>query len=191
MFLVAGGKWKHIGLIIAIALVGVIFLAWTRPYVLDRFTTFLDPERDPQGSSYQIQQSLIAIGSGGVTGRGFGQSIQKFKYLPEPIGDSIFAVLGEEFGFIGTIIIVSMFVFFGLRGFFLGARAPDYFGRLVITGVIVTIVSQSFLNISAMLGLLPLTGIPLLFISHGGTALMFALVEVGLVLNISRYTIRH
>lgn len=146
----------------------------------------LDPSRDALGSGYQIQQSLIAIGSGGIFGRGFGQSIQKFNFLPEPIGDSIFAVASEEFGFIGAVGLISLFLFFALRGFKVVSRVPETFGMLLGVGIITLIISQSFINIGSMLGVLPLTGIPLIFVSHGGTAMLFALAEVGIVLNISK-----
>jgi cell division protein FtsW len=153
---------------------------------MDRVMTFLQPSADPQGSGYQINQSLIAIGSGHWVGRGFGQSIQKFSYLPEPIGDSIFSVAAEEFGFIGSVCILLLFLFFAFSGLKIAARSPDYFGGLVVVGIVILIVSQSFMNIASMLGVMPLTGEPLLFISHGGSAMLFALAEVAIILNISR-----
>lgn len=154
---------------------------------MDRFTTFLDPASDPQGSGYQIQQSLIAIGSGGINGRGFGQSIQKFEYLPEPIGDSIFAVYSEEFGFIGSALLVILLAFFTFRGYKIASHATDLFGMLLVVGFMTLIVTQAFLNIAAMLALAPLMGLPLPFISHGGTALLATLASVGIVLNVSKY----
>lgn len=187
MFIVAGGSWKYIIGFSTLSVAGLAVVAWLKPYVKARILTFLDPSLDPLGAGYQIQQSLIAIGSGEMFGRGFGQSIQKFKYLPEPIGDSIFAVAGEEFGFIGGMFIIAMFVAFALRGIHIAKNSPDYFGGLLALGIVILIVSQSFINIGSMLGVLPLTGVPLLFISHGGTALFFALLSVGIMLNISRY----
>ncbi len=187
MFIVSGAKWRYIFGAGAIALCGIAFLAIARPYVRERIMTFFDPASDSLGSSYQIQQSLIAVGSGKLFGRGFGQSIQKFGLLPEPIGDSIFAVAAEEFGFIGSTFLVALFVAFAYRGLRIAIRSPDLFGGLVATGLVIMITSQSFLNISAMLGIVPLTGTTLLFVSHGGTALLFALVEVGILLNISSY----
>ena len=139
------------------------------------------------GSSYQVNQSLIAIGSGGITGRGFGQSIQKYKYLPEPIGDSVFSVASEEFGFVGSTIIILAFLLFALAGLRISARAPNGFGRLAAVGIVIMIMTGTFINICSMLGLIPLTGTPLLFVSHGGTALLFALIEAGVVLGISRH----
>ncbi|KKR45464.1 MAG: hypothetical protein A3C63_02635 [Candidatus Zambryskibacteria bacterium RIFCSPHIGHO2_02_FULL_39_82] len=186
IFLVGGGKWKHIFLLSLIGLLGITIIAYNRPYVMNRINTFIHPSENSLGSGYQIQQSLIAIGSGGFGGRGFGQSIQKFNYLPEPIGDSIFAVAGEEFGFVGTSFIVLLFLFFAFRGLKIATNVPDSFGRLLGLGIVIMIISQAFVNIGAMVGLLPLSGITLPFISHGGTALFMTLAEVGIVLNISK-----
>lgn len=187
MYLVAGGRYRDIFILFLLGILCVGLLAMARPYLLDRITTFFNPASDPLGSGYQIQQSLIAIGAGGLTGRGFGQSIQKFNYLPEPIGDSIFAVASEEFGFIGALAIILAFVLFALRGLRIAHRSPELFGRLVVVGIVILIITQSFINIAAMLAVVPLSGTPLLFISHGGTALLFTLAEVGLILNISKF----
>ena len=119
-------------------------------------------------------------------GRGFGQSIQKFHYLPEPIGDSVFAVAAEEFGFVGACIIIVSFVIFSFEGLKISIRSRDDFGRLVSLGIVIMLMSQAFINIGGMIGVLPLTGIPLPFISHGGTALFITLIEVGIVMNISK-----
>ena len=187
IYFAGGGKWRHIIPILIISLVGIGIIASVRPYVRERITTFINPQANGLTSGYQIQQSLIAIGSGGLTGRGFGQSIQKFNFLPEPIGDSIFAVAGEEFGFLGTLTIVFLFVVFAIRGLIIASRTDDMFGRLLIIGIVILITAQAFLNMGAMLGIFPLTGNPLPFVSHGGTALFFTLAEVGIILNISRY----
>ena len=187
VFIAGGGQWRYILLMVILAGVSLLILAWARPYIMDRFLTFMDPSRDALGSGYQLQQSLIAVGSGGITGRGFGQSIQKFNFLPEPIGDSIFAVFCEEFGLLGSLSLIALFLFFALRGYKIASRVDDQFGRLVIVGVITLIATQSFINMGAMLGVLPLTGIPLIFVSQGGTALLFGLAEVGIILNISKY----
>ena len=191
LFFIAGGKWKHIGMIGGVAVVGLLLILVFQPYILTRVTTFFNPNDDPLGAAYQVRQSLIAVGSGGVFGRGFGQSIQKFEYLPEPIGDSIFAVLGEEFGFIGATMTVLLFLAFALRGLRISANSSDMFGRLTALGIVIIIISQSFLNMMAMLGLFPLAGSPLLFVSHGGTALLLTLAEVGILLNISKYANTH
>ncbi len=187
MFLVAGGRWSYLFIAGVAALLLLVALIYARPYAASRITTFLNPQSDPLGSSYQLRQSLIGIGSGSIFGRGFGQSIQKFGYLPEPVGDSVFAVAAEEFGFFGSLLILVLFTFLALRGFFVAARAPDNLGRFLAVGIVIMIVLQSFINIAAMTGLLPITGLPLLFISHGGTALLFTLAEVGIVLNISKH----
>jgi cell division protein FtsW len=178
---------RHIGIVALVLLIGLGVLIWTKPYLAARVATFLNPAADPQGAGYQIQQSLIAIGSGGALGRGFGQSVQKFSYLPEPIGDSIFAVAAEEFGFIGGAALVLLFLFLILRGLRLTARAPDPFSGLLALGIVILIGASAFTNIASMLGVIPLSGLPLAFVSHGGTALVIALVEAGILLNISRY----
>lgn len=186
IYISAGGRWRYVIGMALIGIAGLAFIAFMRPYVMSRITTFIHPEKNALGSGYQIQQSLIAIGSGGFFGRGFGQSIQKFNVLPEPIGDSIFAVAGEEFGFIGTVTIILFFIFFSFRGLKIATRVPDQFGRLMVVGIVILIVSQAFVNIGAMVGVLPLSGITLPFVSHGGTALFMTLAEVGIILNISK-----
>lgn len=187
MFIAAGGRWLHVFGIGLIGFIGLVCLIFMRPYLMERVKTFIDPSRDPQGSSYQIEQSLIAIGSGGVFGRGFGQSVQKFNFLPEPIGDSIFAVASEEFGFVGSFAIILLYLLFTFQGFRVAIHSTEMYGSLLAVGIIVLIAFQSFLNIAAMLAIIPLSGTPLLFISHGGTALFFALASVGVVINISRF----
>jgi cell division protein FtsW len=186
MFFASGAKIRDIAIIVLLAVLALGGLILTRPYLLDRVETFLDPSSDPQGSSYQIQQSLLAIGAGELTGRGFGQSIQKFGKLPEPISDSIFSVFAEEFGFIGSVALIIAFLTFALRGLWIAARAPDFYGGLLAVGIVTLIAVQAFLNIGAMLGLLPLSGLPLPFVSHGGSALLIALAMVGLLMSVSR-----
>ena len=186
MLFAGGGKIWHFAVL---ALVGVGIVAGAAlvyPHVRARLVTYLDQSSDPQGSGYQIQQSLIAVGSGGITGRGFGQSIEKFSYLPEPIGDSIFAVAGEEFGFVGSTLLVLLFLGFGILGLRIASKAPDPFGGLIVVGFVMLSVGQSFFNIASTLGLIPLIGVPLIFVSHGGTALAISLAEVGVILNVSR-----
>lgn len=187
MFITAGGRIRDVAIMFLCGVSVLVLLAFTRPYIMERFTTFLDPDSDPLGSSYQVHQSLIAVGSGGFIGRGFGQSIQKFEYLPEPIGDSIFAVYSEEFGFVGSTMLVLLFSLFTFRGYRIASHAPDLFGMLLVVGFITLIVMQAFLNIAAMVALAPLSGLPLPFISHGGTALLATLTTIGIVLNISKY----
>jgi cell division protein FtsW len=186
MFIAAGGRWRYIFLLAVIGILGIGLLAFTRPYIKARIETFIDPSARGQTSGYQIQQSLIAIGSGGISGRGFGQSIQKFNYLPEPVGDSIFAVAAEEFGLIGSFALLGLYVFFAMRTLKIARAAHTSFGAFLAVGIITFIIVQSFVNIGAMVGVLPLSGIPLLFVSQGGTALLFVLAESGILLNISR-----
>jgi cell division protein FtsW len=187
MFITAGAKLRHIAFLGVTAVVLLALVAFMRPYVMDRITTFLNPDSDNLGSGYQINQSLIAVGSGGFFGRGYGQSIQKFEYLPEPIGDSVFAVYAEEFGFVGSVTLIILLAFFTFRGFKIATEAEDVFGMLLVVGFMTLIVSQAFLNIAAMLGIAPLSGLPLPFISHGGTALLAILASLGIVLNVSKY----
>ncbi len=187
MFMMAGVKWKYFLIMGAIGAVTLFSLAIFKPYLLDRVATFVNPSRDPHGSSYQLQQSFIAVGSGGLFGRGYGQSIQKFNYLPEPQGDSVFSVIGEELGFIGSSALVILFSVWALRGLWIAWRAPDQFSRLLVTGIVILWIAQSFLNIGAIIGVLPLTGVPLVFISHGGTSLALTLFSIGIVLNISKF----
>ncbi len=187
IYFAAGAKMRDFALLACIAILGIATLALVRPYVAERIETFFNPESDPHGSSYQLRQSLIAIGSGGVLGRGFGQSVQKFNYLPEPVGDSIFAVYAEEFGLVGGVALLLLFLFIAMRGYRIATRAPDSFGVLLVVGITSLIAAQSFVNIGSMLGILPLTGVPLPFVSHGGTSMLILLAGVGIVLNVSRH----
>jgi len=187
MLFVSGVPIKYIIGLVICAIAGFVVLIFFKPYLLERVYTFIDPSRDSQGSSYQLQQSLIAIGSGGITGRGLGQSIQKFNYLPEPQGDSIFAVIGEEFGFIGCVLLIILYLLFTLRGYRIAYHSPDPFSKIFVIGIISIIIFQSFMNIASIIGLFPLTGVPLVFISHGGTALLLDMGLMGIILNISQY----
>ena len=189
MYIAAGARFRDIILAGIIGLGALAIIATQKTYIYERILTFILPSRDPLGHSYQLEQSLIAIGSGEWLGRGFGQSVQKFNFLPEPMGDSIFAVAAEEFGFIGACIIILLFLFFLYRGLHIARHSKDFFGGLIVVGLVILIVWQSFVNIGAMLGVLPLTGLPLIFISHGGSALLLALAEVGVILNVSRHRV--
>ena len=188
MLFISGVPLKYILGLGAGALFLLATLVFFKPYLQERVKTFINPSNDPRGSSYQIQQSLIAFGSGGIFGRGFGQSIQKFNYLPEPQGDSIFAVLGEEFGFIGAVGTIFLYLLFTLRGFRIANNSPDYFSRLLVFGIVIMITVQSFMHIASVTGVLPLTGVPLVFMSHGGTSLMIYLMAVGIILQISKHS---
>ena len=191
LYILAGAPWRDILILFLIAMVAFTALVMTRPYLMERVKTFMNPEENAQTSGYQIQQSLIAIGSGGIAGRGFGQSVQKFSYLPEAQGDSVFAVYAEEFGFIGAVLLVLLFAAFAARGLAIAADASSLFGSLAATGLTLIISLSAFLNIGAMLGVLPLTGLPLPFVSHGGTALFAALASVGVILNVAAHRKRN
>lgn len=174
----------------AAALASILFYALIKinAYRMKRLTVFLHPETDPLGIGYQINQALLAIGSGGLFGLGLGHSIQKWKYLPEVIGDSIFAIIAEELGLAGAAVVVIAFMILAWRGFRVAKTAPSKFGCLLAGGITGWLFFQAFINISAISGLLPLTGMPLPFISYGGSALVAALAGAGILVNISKYT---
>jgi cell division protein FtsW len=186
MLFAAGGKVSHLGILLLVGMLAIGGAAFKYPYVAERIKTFIHQEADPLGAGYQIQQSLIAVGSGQFGGKGFGQSVEKFSYLPEPIGDSIFAVAAEEFGFVGSTILVLLYAGIAILGLRIAARAQDPFGGLVVVGLVVLLVGQSFFNIASTLALVPLVGVPLVFVSHGGTSLAISLAEVGMILSISK-----
>jgi cell division protein FtsW len=167
------------------------FMLWLllklSPYRAARFMTFLHPELDPQGIGYHINQALLAVGSGGILGRGYGHSLQKFQYLPEVAGDSIFAVLAEELGFILTTAFLVLYASMLLRGIRIAEEAPDAFGRYLAAGIMAWLGVQAFVNIGAMVGILPITGVPLPLVSYGGTALAVSLTAIGVVINISAH----
>lgn len=167
------------------------FLLWLaikiEPYRLERFLTFLNPESNTLGAGYHIRNALIAIGSGGWLGLGFGQSKQKYLYLPEAHTDSIFAIVSEELGFVRAILIILVFAFIAIRGYKVAANAPDIFSRLVATGITTWLLAQMFINIGAMFSILPLTGVPLPFVSYGGSSLIILLAAVGILVNISKH----
>jgi cell division protein FtsW len=155
-----------------------------------RILAFSDPWSDPLNSGYHIIQSLYALGSGGLFGVGLGRSREKFLYLPEPHTDFIFAILGEELGFIGTAAVLILFFLFLWRGFKIAMSAPDIFGSLLAAGITSVIIMQAMMNIAVVTASMPITGIPLPFISFGGSALVFTLTGVGILLNVSRYVNR-
>jgi len=160
------------------------------PYRLARLSTFFNRKDDLTGADYHINQALIALGSGGVIGKGLGNSLQSYGYLPESTNDSIYAIIGEQFGLFGTLIVLGLFSTLLWRCYRIIRRAPDRFARMVAAGLTVWLIAQAFINIAAMLNLIPLTGIPLPFISYGGTSLLASMVAIGILQNISRYTER-
>jgi cell division protein FtsW len=188
MLVLAGMEWKYlVGAACAAlpVLAALLFMvAWRR----QRMLVFLNPESDPQGAGFHINQSLIAVGTGGLTGRGYMEGMQKLFYLPEASTDFIFANIAEELGFIGAIFIVGLFVVFGVRGLRAAFRSQDPFARLAAFGITTTILLQAFFNISVVLSLVPTKGIPLPLISSGGTSLFFTLASIGILLNITQKT---
>lgn len=188
LFFISGGKLKQIALLVFLIIALLPVLIYYKPYLYSRITVFLNPSHDITGIGYQLNQALTAIGSGGILGKGFGLSFHKLGLLPEVLGDSIFAVLAEELGFVGGIIAISLFLFVFFRGIYIVKRAPDVFGYLLGGGIILLITYQVLINLAAITGLMPLTGIPLSFISYGGSALAMMMGEVGILLNISKYT---
>jgi cell division protein FtsW len=190
MFFTAGIRWTHLGVLFGAGLAAGLAAIVAFPHRISRVLTFLDPTKDSSGSGYHINQALIAIGSGGILGVGLGHSIQVYGYLPEAANDSIFAIIAEEFGLIGSLIIVGLFGFVVYRGFVIAKAAPDTFSRLTATGISAWFGLQAAINIGAMLSIVPLTGIPLPWISYGGTSLIISMFGAGILLNISKFTQR-
>jgi len=189
VFFVGGGKAIHIFLAILLAsLVLFLFLNIRSSYQSDRFKCLKDPSYSAQDKCYQINQSLIAVGSGGLFGRGIGQSRQKFLFLPEVWGDSIFSIIAEETGFIFSSLLILLYLFIFYRGLIIARAAPDLYGRALATGIVAWLAVQTFLNIGGMINLIPMTGVPLPFVSAGGSALLSALIAVGILVNISKQT---
>jgi cell division protein FtsW len=188
MFFIGGVRLRFIAATAASSLLVLWILIKAAPYRAQRFIAYLDPSFDVTGVSYQINQALLAIGTGGWWGRGYGQSLQKHSYLPEPIGDSIFAIISEELGFIRVSFILLLFVLLAVRGFKIARTAPDTFGKLTAAGITAWLIVQAVINIGGITALIPLTGIPLTFISYGSTAMAISLAGVGILLNISRYS---
>lgn len=188
LFFVAGANIKHILLTLVGAVGSVVLLILTSPYRRARLTAFLNPEENMLGIGYHIQQALVAIGSGGWIGRGFGRSLQKFSYLPEVVGDSVFAVMSEELGFVRIVFFLLLFALLLIRGYRIAQNAPDMFAKLLAVGIISWIGFQAFVNMAAMLALVPLTGLPLPFISYGGSSMIISLVAMGVLFNISKYS---
>ena len=183
----AGMPYKYFGLMAGIFLPAFYFLVMNVDYRRERLLTFFNPEKDPSDSGFQIIQSLIALGSGGTEGVGLANSIQKLFYLPEPHTDFIYAIIGEELGFIGAMVILFAFLFFLWRGLRIAWKVQDPFGQFLAAGITIMIVLQAFINISVVIGLLPTKGLPLPFISSGGSSLLINMMSVGILLNISQH----
>ncbi len=184
---VAGARISHFMGLGIVGIAGFIALIASAPYRIKRITSFLDPWSDPLGTGFQIIQSLYAIGPGGLFGLGLGQSRQKFMYLPEPQTDFIFAILSEELGFIGGSFVILLFSFLLWRGIRIALSSPDLFGTFLAVGIVSMIAIQVMINIGVVIGLMPVTGITLPFLSYGGSSLTLMLLAVGVLLNISRH----
>ena len=189
-YFVSGSPLWHFVLLVPFAITSTFILAITSPYRFQRLTTFLNPNADPLGASYHIRQILIAFGSGGFWGVGLGGSRQKYQYLPEATTDSIFAIIGEEFGFLGASVFIILFTILLYRLYKVAKHAPDKHGFLLSSGIFTLFASQSLINLGSMVAIFPLTGVPLPFISYGGSSLVISLICVGIALNISKYSVQ-
>lgn len=186
LYFLSGAKVIYFALLVPIiAVIGYIFIK-LEPYRAARLATFLNVNQNVESSSYHVRQILIALGSGGLTGVGFGNSLQKYAYLPENTTDSVFAIVAEELGFIGASFIIGVFLIIVWRGFYIAITAKDLFGKLLAGGITTFFAGQVLVNLSAQTALLPLTGVPLPFISYGGSALIINLCSIGILLNIAK-----
>ncbi len=188
MAFVAGLPLKRVLLALMIVLIGATLAISLTPYRRDRLQTFLNPTSDCQGAGYQSCQALIAVGSGGIFGLGLGQSVQAYGYLPEAGNDSIFAIYAEKFGFIGSALLIALFGALFARIMKILEHTSDEYSKLLVAGILAWLSTQTIINIGAMVGLLPLKGITLPFISYGGTSLIFVMAAIGVVFSVSRYT---
>lgn len=186
MYFCSGAPLWQTGSMVLAGIAGVFILIKMAPYRLNRLLVFLRPDAQPLGMGYQLKQALIAVGSGGIIGTGLGLSIQKYGFLPEPMTDSIFAVYAEETGFIGCLILLCLYLIFTWQAFRIAMKIKDDFLRLLVIGITSWIIIQTFVNIGAIIGILPLTGIPLPFISYGSSHLVVELIALGLLLNVSK-----
>jgi len=183
----AGAPVKHMAWVAGAALPLVTLAVALKPYRWRRMVAFVNPWDDPQGSGFQIIQSFLALGSGGLTGRGLGGSKQKLFYLPEPYTDFIFAIVGEELGLVGAVCVLALFAVLIWRGLRVGLRAPDPFGSYLALGLTVMLATQTLVNLGVVMGALPTKGLPLPFVSFGGSALLMTMFSAGVLLNISQH----
>lgn len=186
IYIYSGGPLKYFSWLTPVFLIGFIGFVFSSTYRKNRILAFLDPFSDPQGYSYHIAQVLIALGSGGIFGLGIGQSKQKYEYIPEVTTDSIFAIVGEEFGLIGSLVIIFLISFLVYKGLKIAEASKDRFSGVLAFGLTMWLGIQAVINLGAMVSLVPLTGVPLPFISYGGSALLVNLVAIGIILNISK-----
>ncbi|MFH1428084.1 MAG: putative lipid II flippase FtsW [Patescibacteria group bacterium] len=188
VYFVGGGKIKHILVIMIISSLAFAIMVYFKPYQMNRFKCLADPTFSSNDICYQTNQSLIAIGSGGWFGRGIGESRQKFMYLPEVSGDSIFSIIAEEVGFIFSSILILLYLYLFYLGYRISKNAPDGFGRILALGIVSWITIQALINVGGMVNLLPMTGVPLPYISFGGSAILSAMIATGILVNISKQT---
>jgi len=186
MMFVAGARLYHLGILIALSMPALFYLILSKPYRMQRIIAFLDPWQDSQGVGFQLSQSQIALGSGGLFGVGLGKSVQKLFYLPAAHTDFILSIIGEELGLLGTLAVVSLFIIFIWQAARIAKRTEDPFGYYICIGIVTMISLQAVVNIGVSIGALPTKGLPLPFISYGGSALIFNMMAIGLLLNISR-----
>jgi cell division protein FtsW len=187
MLFAAGLSLQHIGALALVAFPALYLLVWTSPYRWARVTAFLDPWADPLGTGFQVIQSLIAVGTGGLMGRGLMDGLQKMRFLPEPHSDFIYAVIAEEFGLFGALVVLACFLLVAWRGFRVAMHAQDRFGSLLAVGLTTMIAVQALINISVVLGLVPTKGLPLPFVSAGGSSMLVSLIGIGILLNVSQH----
>ena len=188
IYFVSGANWRDLIILILLAILGLGLIVTLRPYAMQRIQVYLHPEMDQTGKGYQLRQSLLAIGQGGIIGRGIGQGVQKFSgYLPEPISDSIYAVIGEESGLIGSSFIIVLYLYIVVIGLYIGRLLLNPYNKLLAVGIASLFGIQAYLNIGATIGVLPLTGVPLPLVSHGGTSLLLFMFSLGILLNLSKY----
>ncbi|MBI2013707.1 MAG: cell division protein FtsW [Candidatus Colwellbacteria bacterium] len=185
VYFISGAKWRYILAVFGLGALVLPLVIYFTPYRLERVLTFLDPAQDTSGASYQIDRAKVTIGSGGFLGVGYGNSVTK-QYLPERIGDSIFAIIAEEFGFVGASSLILLYSVLVLRGLMVAKNIGEPFGRLLLAGISIIIGLQAFTHIGAISGVIPLTGVPLPFISYGGTALAVFMIAAGLMLNVTK-----
>lgn len=188
VYFLSGAPLRHFFILIPTGVLAILGFIFSSDYRRERFLTFLNPNSDPEGAAYHINQILIALGSGGWFGVGLGQSRQKYGYIPEITTDSIFAVIGNELGFVGSIIFISLLFLIVFRAFKIASQLPDRFGQLLASGIGIWIGLQVFINLAGMVALLPLTGVPLPFISYGGSSLLAVFLAMAILLQLSRYT---
>ncbi len=188
VYFIGGGRISFIAGIVAFGLVCMFFLVQSNTYQMNRFRCVMDSSYNTHKECYQLDQSLIAVGSGGFWGRGLGQSRQKFMYLPQVSSDSIFAIVAEEAGFFFSTILILLYSFLFYKGMVIAKYAPDMFGRILASGIVSWLIIQTFLNVGGIIGVIPMTGVPLPLMSHGGSSLISVLIALGILVNISKHT---